>query len=48
MCEALVTEEECLLKNVIRDFSDQELAPRAAVYDQSGQFPWENIEGWRR
>ena len=45
MSESLLSEEELLLRNAVREFADQELAPRAAAYDQSGQFPWDNVRG---
>ena len=41
----LLSEEELLLKNTVREFADQALAPRAAAYDESGEFPWDNIRG---
>ena len=43
MSDLLLAEDELLLKNTVRDLADQELAPRAAGYDESGQFPWENV-----
>ncbi len=45
MTELLLNEEELMLRNVAREFADAELAPRAADYDQSGQFPYDNIRG---
>ena len=39
-----LSEEELLLKNTVRDFADRELAPRAADYDESGEFPWDNFK----
>ena len=42
---AVLSEDELLLKNTVRDFADQELAPRAAGYDESGEFPWDNFRG---
>ena len=45
MTDLLLTEEELLLRAAVRDFSDQELAPRAAAYDQSGEFPADNVRG---
>ena len=41
----LLSEDELLLKNTVRDFADRELAPRAAAYDESGEFPWDNVRG---
>jgi butyryl-CoA dehydrogenase len=45
MSDMLLTEEELLLKNTVREFADRELAPRAAAYDASGEFPWDNVRG---
>ena len=45
MTDPLLTEDELLLRNTVRDFADQELAPRAADYDESGEFPWDNVRG---
>lgn len=41
----LLSEDELLLKNTVRDFADKELVPRAAGYDESQEFPWENFKG---
>jgi butyryl-CoA dehydrogenase len=45
MSDIFLTEEELLLKNTVREFADKELAPRAAAYDQSCEFPWDNFRG---
>ena len=45
MSDQLLSEDERLLKNAVRDFADRELAPRASSYDQSGEFPWDNVRG---
>ena len=44
MSELLLTEEEMLLRSTVRDFADQVLAPRAAGYDERGEFPWDNVK----
>ena len=41
----LLAEDELLLKNTVRDYIDRELAPRAADYDESAEFPWDNMRG---
>ena len=41
----LLSEDEMLLKSTVRDFADRVLAPRAAAYDESGDFPWDNVRG---
>ena len=45
MTELLLTEEETMLRNVVREFADAELAPRAAEYDRTEAFPYENMKG---
>ena len=45
MPEMMLSEEELLLRNTVRDFADREIAPRAADYDESGEFPWDNFRG---
>ena len=41
----MLSEDEMLLKSTVREFADQVLAPRAAAYDESGEFPWDNVRG---
>ena len=41
----ILSEDELLLKNTVRDFADNEIAPRAAAYDESGEFPHDNFQG---
>ena len=45
MTELLLNEEELMLRNLVREFADAELAPRAAGYDENAEFPWENMKG---
>ena len=45
MTNELLAENELLIRNTVRDFSDQALAPRAAKYDGNEQFPLDNIQG---
>ena len=45
MPEMMLSEEELLLRSTVREFADQEIAPRAADYDESGEFPWDNWRG---
>jgi alkylation response protein AidB-like acyl-CoA dehydrogenase len=42
-----LTEEQQLLRESLRDFADREIAPRAAKYDDAGEFPWENVQKMR-
>ena len=43
MSDLLLTEDELLLRNMVRELADQELAPRAAAYDANAEFPWDNV-----
>ena len=45
MSDLLLSEDEILLKNTVSDYSKNELAPRAAGYDESALFPWDNVSG---
>jgi len=38
-------EDEALLFQSVRDFARDEIAPRAAHHDATGEFPWENVKG---
>lgn len=41
-------EHEALLLESVRIFAREEVAPRAAHYDETKEFPWANIEGINR
>ena len=43
MADNLLSEEESLLRNTVKDYSNDVLAKRAADYDESGLFPWDNF-----
>ena len=45
MADLLLSDEETLLKNTVSDYSKNELAARAAGYDESALFPWDNVSG---
>jgi butyryl-CoA dehydrogenase len=38
-----LNEEQCLVRDMVRDFAQNEIAPRAAAVDKSEEFPAENI-----
>ncbi|OZI50806.1 acyl-CoA dehydrogenase family protein [Bordetella genomosp. 4] len=38
------SEEEGMLLDSVRELAKNEIAPRAAAYDEKGEFPWENIK----
>ena len=44
----MLSEDELLLRNTVRDFADQELSVRAAHYDESGEFPRDNLDTMKR
>jgi len=41
---ALLTEEQQGLQKMVREFSRKEIAPKAAEYDHTEEFPWDNIK----
>ncbi len=45
MPDLLLTEEERMLQNTVREFADRELAPRSHEIDEKEQFSWENWQG---
>jgi alkylation response protein AidB-like acyl-CoA dehydrogenase len=42
-----LTEEQSRLRDMLREFADQEIAPRAKHYDEANEFPLENIKKMR-
>lgn len=36
-------EQHLAVRNMVRDFAREEIAPTAAKYDESGEFPWDNV-----
>ncbi|MFZ5592612.1 MAG: acyl-CoA dehydrogenase family protein, partial [Bacillota bacterium] len=38
-----LTEEQIMMLDMVRKLAQNELAPRAAHYDKTHEFPWENI-----
>ncbi|GBF34338.1 butyryl-CoA dehydrogenase [Desulfocucumis palustris] len=39
-----LNEEQLMLRDMVRKLAANEIAPRAAMYDQNHEFPWENIK----
>lgn len=39
-----LTEEQKMMRDMVRKLAQNEIAPRAAHYDQTHEFPWENIK----
>ena len=48
MTNLILNEEERMLQNLVRDFADRELKPRARQLDEEEKFSWENWEGMAR
>ena len=44
MIDFSLTEEQVALQKMTRDFAQNEMAPLAAEYDESGEFPWPIIK----
>jgi alkylation response protein AidB-like acyl-CoA dehydrogenase len=42
-----LTEEQERLRDMLREFADQEIAPQAARYDEANEFPWDNVKKMR-
>lgn len=38
------TEEQLMLRDMVQEFAKNELEPKAAELDETGEFPWENIK----
>ena len=43
MNDQLFTEQELLIRNTIREYSQDTLSSRASKYDQTEEFPWDNV-----
>ena len=41
---SLLTSEQNDLRNLVSDFAKQKIAPKAAEYDLTEEFPWENVK----
>jgi alkylation response protein AidB-like acyl-CoA dehydrogenase len=42
---AILNEDQLAVQQLVRSFAKKEIAPRAAHYDHSEEFPWDNIKG---
>ena len=38
-----LTEEQKMVKDMVHEFAEKEIKPNARKYDESGEFPWDNI-----
>ena len=45
MADLILSEEELMLQNLVRDFADRELIPRSKEVDEKEEFSWENWRG---
>ncbi len=45
MSDMILTEDEQMLQNLVRDFAERELMPRAKEIDEKEEFSWENWKG---
>ena len=43
-----LTEEQKMFKESLKKFCEKELAPKAAQWDEMGEFPWENVEKMKK
>ena len=43
-----LTDEQRQVRSTVREFARDEIAPRAAAYDQSGEFPYDLVAGMAR
>jgi alkylation response protein AidB-like acyl-CoA dehydrogenase len=39
-----LSEEQKMMQEMVRKFADDDVAPRAAAYDRSCEFPWDNVK----
>ena len=44
MEERYFGEEHLAIREMVRDFAENEIAPVAGEFDQTGEFPWENVK----
>ena len=45
MADLILSEDEQMLQNLVRDFADRELKPRANEVDEKAEFSWDNWQG---
>ena len=45
MADLILSEDEQMLQNLVRDFADRELMPRAREVDEKEEFSWDNWKG---
>ena len=42
-----LTEDQREWRSTVREFADQEIAPKAGRFDEAGEFPWDNVKKMR-
>ena len=45
MADLILSEDEQMLQNLVRDFADRELVPRSREVDEKAEFSWDNWQG---
>ena len=45
MADLILSEDEQMLQNLVRDFADRELTPRSKEVDEKAEFSWDNWQG---
>ena len=40
---AVLNEEQLSIQKMVREFAKKEIAPKAAHYDHTEEFPWETV-----
>ena len=45
MPDVILSEEEQMLQSTLRNFIDNEIAPKAKESDEKGEFQWDNWRG---
>ena len=46
--EFVLNEEQAAIRDAVREFAQKEIAPRAAEYDKTSEFPWDNFRALAR
>ncbi len=44
--EFTLTREKQMIKEMVRDFAEKEIAPKAVYYDKTAEFPYETFQKW--
>lgn len=44
--EFTLTREKQMIKEMVRDFAEKEIAPKVVYYDKTAEFPYETFQKW--